>query len=58
MAMLVTRALARTLTLRLFGPQRALIVGHGKVADVVARKLQTHASYGIEVVGYVGAGPG
>ncbi len=54
-AMLITRALARTLTLRLFGPQRALIVGHGKVADVVARKLQTHASYGIEVVGYVGA---
>ena len=56
-SMLITRTLARTLTLRLFGPQRALIVGHGKAADIVARKLQTHPSYGVEVVGYVGAGP-
>lgn len=53
-AMLISRSAVRLAILRRFGPERALIVGHGLVADLVSRKLRTHHSYGTEVVGYLG----
>lgn len=52
-AMWGTRSLVRMFVLRLFGPERALIIGSGEVAELIERKLRTHPSYGTEAVGYV-----
>lgn len=52
-AMLATRSLVRSLVWRWYGPERALIVGSGPVADLISRKLKTHPSYQTELVGYV-----
>src|SRR5205823_2954276 len=37
--------------------QRAVIVGAGEVAQLVARKLQRHPEYGIRLVGFVDSPP-
>lgn len=51
--MSLTRSLVRTVVLRVFGPERALIIGSGTAAQLIARKLQTHPHYGAEVIGCV-----
>lgn len=57
-AMWASRSLVRMLVLRLFGPERALIIGSGEVAELIGRKLRAHPSYGTEAIGYVdGTGP-
>jgi exopolysaccharide biosynthesis polyprenyl glycosylphosphotransferase len=52
-AMWAARALVRRVVLRAFGPERALIIGSGEVAELIARKLRTHPSYGTEAIGYI-----
>src|SRR5437763_3326302 len=52
-AMWASRSLVRLAVLRLFGPERALIIGSGEAAELIGRKLRTHPSYGTEAIGYV-----
>jgi exopolysaccharide biosynthesis polyprenyl glycosylphosphotransferase len=47
------RWLVRAGVRRIFGPERAVIVGSGAVADLLARKIKTHHEYGVEVVGCI-----
>ncbi len=57
-AMWASRSLVRMVVLRLFGPERALIIGSGEVAELIGRKLRNHPGYGTEAIGYVdGTGP-
>jgi exopolysaccharide biosynthesis polyprenyl glycosylphosphotransferase len=43
----------RRVVQRTFPPERALIVGSGRVATIVARKIRAHPEYGVQVVGAV-----
>jgi exopolysaccharide biosynthesis polyprenyl glycosylphosphotransferase len=62
-AMFLAAALPLVLTLRAVArrrvlpavtrPRRTLIVGSGKVAQAVERKIRSHREYGLELVGYV-----
>jgi exopolysaccharide biosynthesis polyprenyl glycosylphosphotransferase len=47
------RPAVRRAIVRFCGPERAVIVGSGQVAKLITRKLRTHPSYGIDVVGYL-----
>jgi exopolysaccharide biosynthesis polyprenyl glycosylphosphotransferase len=49
------RAGARAFVSRRVPRERALIVGSGAVAKLVARKIKSHPEYGVEVVGFVDA---
>jgi exopolysaccharide biosynthesis polyprenyl glycosylphosphotransferase len=51
----LTRGAARRSRL---SPERALVVGAGEVGQRIARKLQQHPEYGVEVVGLVDDGTG
>lgn len=52
------RALARAFARRTSAyTQRAIIVGAGNVGQLIARKLQHHPEYGIELVGFVDPEP-
>jgi exopolysaccharide biosynthesis polyprenyl glycosylphosphotransferase len=42
---------------RVYGPERAVIVGSGRVATLLVHKLRTHPRYGVEVVGYIDISP-
>lgn len=54
----IARATARALCRRTAAyVQRTVIVGAGKVGQLVARKVLTHPEYGLEVVGFVDAAP-
>jgi exopolysaccharide biosynthesis polyprenyl glycosylphosphotransferase len=55
-AMWASRSLVRLAVLRLFGPERALIIGSGEAAELIGRKLRTHPSYGTEAIGYIDGG--
>lgn len=51
------RVLARTIAKRqIMYLQNTVIVGHGDVAQLVARKLLLHPEYGLNLIGYVAAG--
>jgi exopolysaccharide biosynthesis polyprenyl glycosylphosphotransferase len=49
------RGLVRSGVHRRSPPERCVIVGSGFVADMLARKLNAHPEYGVELVGYVDA---
>jgi exopolysaccharide biosynthesis polyprenyl glycosylphosphotransferase len=51
------RMTARLAILRLSGRERAVIIGSGRVARLVARKLGSHPGYGVDVVGYIDIPP-
>jgi exopolysaccharide biosynthesis polyprenyl glycosylphosphotransferase len=53
-ALMVTlRFLTRWTVLRFYGPERAVIVGSGSVARLLAHKLDGHPSYGVKVLGFI-----
>jgi exopolysaccharide biosynthesis polyprenyl glycosylphosphotransferase len=47
------RAIVRTAVVRRYPRERCLIVGSGFVADLLARKINSHPEYGVELVGFV-----
>ena len=47
------RAMARTYVRVRYAPERCLIVGSGSVAEVLARKIEGHREYGMELVGFI-----
>ena len=47
------RFVTRTAVRRRYGPERAVIVGSGTVARLLAHKLQSSPAYGVEVLGYI-----
>jgi exopolysaccharide biosynthesis polyprenyl glycosylphosphotransferase len=52
------RALARAVVKQMPGyVQRAMVVGAGHVGQLVARKIQQHPEYGIELIGFVDRNP-
>jgi exopolysaccharide biosynthesis polyprenyl glycosylphosphotransferase len=51
------RFASRMAVRRLYGPERAVIVGSGSVARLLADKLRTHPAYGVKVLGYVDVPP-
>ena len=54
----LARATARSVAIRSrLYVQNAVIVGAGEVGQLVARKLQKHPEYGIQLVGYVDSDP-
>jgi exopolysaccharide biosynthesis polyprenyl glycosylphosphotransferase len=50
---IVLRLGVRAAIHRLYEPERAVIVGSGSVAAVLAQKLRAHPRYGVSVVGYI-----
>lgn len=55
---ILARGVARAISRRLpRPPQRTVIVGAGRVGQLVARKLLGHPEYGVGVVGFVDADP-
>ena len=55
--MTCSRFATRAAIRRLYGPERAVIVGSGSVARLLAHKLGTHPAYGVKVLGYIDAPP-
>lgn len=54
------RYAARAVVRHRAAPERCLLLGSDRVADIVARKIQAHPEYGVRLVGYVdeaGEGP-
>jgi exopolysaccharide biosynthesis polyprenyl glycosylphosphotransferase len=47
------RGLTRSWVVHRFPPERAVIVGSGFVASLLARKIAVHPEYGVELVGFV-----
>jgi exopolysaccharide biosynthesis polyprenyl glycosylphosphotransferase len=47
----ILRSVIRTLVNRLLGPERCLLIGDGRVIDVLARKMRSHPEYNVEPVG-------
>ena len=57
-AVITGRGVARAIVRRLPAyTQRALVVGAGHVGQLVARKIQQHPEYGIELLGFVDENP-
>jgi exopolysaccharide biosynthesis polyprenyl glycosylphosphotransferase len=57
-AVITGRGIARTIVRRMPAyTQRALVVGAGNVGQLVARKIQQHPEYGIELLGFVDDNP-
>jgi exopolysaccharide biosynthesis polyprenyl glycosylphosphotransferase len=54
----LARAATRVAVGRVAGPEAALLVGEGRMAQVLARKLDAHAEYRSKVVGVLADGPG
>ncbi len=44
---------ARAVVRHRAAPERCLLLGSDRVADIVARKIQAHPEYGVRLVGYV-----
>jgi exopolysaccharide biosynthesis polyprenyl glycosylphosphotransferase len=55
--MAALRSLVRHEVRRRFRAERAVIVGSGAVAQLVARKINSHPEFGVEVVGFVDIPP-
>jgi exopolysaccharide biosynthesis polyprenyl glycosylphosphotransferase len=55
-SVLVLRALARRLALRLLGPERLLLVGEADELALLARKMSAHPEYGVAPVASVSSG--
>ncbi|MBA2504794.1 MAG: sugar transferase [Thermoleophilaceae bacterium] len=53
LAMPSLRQVARSLVRRTFPPEKAVVVGQGRVATVITRKIRAHPEYGIEVLGSI-----
>lgn len=51
------RTAVRAGVVRACGPERAVIVGSGRVAALLVHKLRTHPRYGVDVVGYIDVSP-
>jgi exopolysaccharide biosynthesis polyprenyl glycosylphosphotransferase len=51
------RATVRRLSCVVLGPERLLLVGGGASLETLARKLASHAEYGVEAIGIVGRAP-
>ncbi len=58
MALLVpaVRVAIRRIAVRFIGQERALLVGHGRMTDMLVRKLRGHPEYQVEVIGALATG--
>ena len=55
-AILSLRSIVRGSAVRLLGPERVVLVGNEKMAQVLTRKMRAHPEYGLEPIGIVLSG--
>jgi exopolysaccharide biosynthesis polyprenyl glycosylphosphotransferase len=55
-AILSLRSIVRGSAVRLLGPERVVLVGNERMAQVLVRKMRTHPEYGLEPIGIVLSG--